>query len=231
MWFIWDNLAATIVVVTVMLIVLTSRQRLVEANIEQLSSTIVRTQSDEFASWLEQSMLEVGQLMDMTSENPIVSIDSTQVYTMDVSSDDSTKAYTYVTDSFEYERVVVTDDTTDPVTTETQYRRVYLDPLPAPKDRRDISGGKNVPVFNLLIQEKLESAASWSTVGSSPMPVTYFKVDLMGGDGYRDFEDLAIADPGDIRNIRVRFAVLTPYEIDNEGVRELYYGSTLLLPF
>lgn len=242
MQFIWDNLAAVVITSTVVLLLLASRERMLEANIEQTANSYVRVQSTAFAGWLEENLLEMGNRL--SDENPLHELtDST--YT--VITPDSTGTIELTKRFIFKQKVQDPADTTQTILQFTKYEMEFQEYRLVEKD--------SIPIFRLTREAKLDKAGeTYQLVGESPTLISYFRVEMMDqcgrtiptmlscNGGATITTDPAQCDPDpatsgapcdsdDIFDTRVRFAMVTPFDTNRETLKEVYYGSTLLLPF
>ncbi len=210
MWFHWDNLTAAMIVSTVVLLLLVTRQRMVEVNIEQTSNLIVRTATDSFSIWLEDDLDTMGDLLDLDVEIPVISLSDSTIYAYedgDTTGIDVTTEFIFTSNGGEYIKYQLANPT-----------------------RRDVNG-KDLVVFDFKRSTRIVAdGPDYTENGGFPLPLSSFKVDFLDINGSVIANPLASA-PGTIRNTRVRFAVVTPYDVSRSTIRELYYGSTLLLDY
>ena len=86
--------------------------------------------------------------------------------------------------------------------------------------------GTPVNLFRVLRYEKLGSG-SWNYTGGAVPLISFFKVDMLD----RNAEN--VSDPklnkDQVRNTRVRFTIVTPFQTGRTAIRKIHYGSTLLI--
>lgn len=206
MWFIFDNLNALIVGSMLFLMLLTVQRRVAEINLEQAVNYMVKRQSGDLVTWLEDDLLKLGRGVDWSNEVPFANpIDSAGV----------TVGFMFFHDS--------TDAQGNPLRVYVRYRlrvvgsRMIRDELiPVYRLRREECVGNDCP------------EGQWQASGQSPGLLSYFKIDLLDQDAQ------PIPDPENnatqVRNTRVRFTMATPFEVARSQVlRQIYYGSTLLI--
>ena len=242
MQFIWDNLAAVVITSTVVLLLLASRERMLESQIEQTANSYIREQSTVFAEWMEENLLQMGNRL--SDENPLHEL-SDSTYT--VITPDSTGAVE-LTNRFVFKQKV--QDPADTAQTIKQWTKYELEFVEYRRIEQD-----SIPIFKLTREDKLDKpGATYQLVGESPTLISYFKVEMMDQCGRsipttetcNGLPTITVSpeqchpdpstsgapcDSDDIYDTRVRFAMVTPFDTDNETLREVYYGSTLLLPF
>lgn len=79
--FIFDNLTATVIATTVVLILASIQMEATQANTARVSRNVVNTQAQQFATWLEEDLSRIGQNMP-SSVTPYAGLaDSTQWHT------------------------------------------------------------------------------------------------------------------------------------------------------
>ncbi|NBC17589.1 MAG: hypothetical protein GVY18_09785 [Bacteroidetes bacterium] len=243
MQFIWDNLAAVVITSTVVLLLLASRERMLEAQIEQTANSYIRSQSTAFASWMEENLLQMGDRLP--DENPLVEL-TNKDYTV-ITEGGGTRTVNLTRRFVFQQKVQDPADTTQTIKMRTMYR---LDSL----QTRTIEGD-SIPIFKLVRWDSLaKPSATYQRVAESPTLISYFKVEMLdqcgrtiptsktcnGAPTINSPPENCVEDPtppgsqcdsDDIYDMRVRFAMVTPFDTDRETLREVYYGSTLLLPF
>lgn len=244
MQFIWDNLAAVVITSTVVLLLLASRERMLEAQIEQTANSYIRSQSTAFAEWMEENLLQMGNRLP--DENPLDEL-SDSTYT--VITPDS-NGIVELTNRFVFKQKV--QDPADTTQTVKQWTKYELNFVEYRRIEQD-----SIPIFKLVREDKLDKpGATYQRVAESPTLISYFKVEMLdqcgrtipttktcnGAATITVPPEQCHPDPGeavppapcdsdDIYDTRVRFAMVTPFDTDRETLREVYYGSTLLLPF
>lgn len=220
MIFLYDNLTATVIGATVLLVILVSMQRLTEVQIERTATYTVKKQANEFATWMEEDLLQMRMYVP-EEEHPVPFLNPT--YDVD---DVMTTEFIFRRDS--------TDYSVDPPAQREIHVRYHIEEV----GERTISGEK-IPVYQLnrLTCDGDGSscnpgdAADWTTDGQSYDLLSYFRVDMLD----RDAQPIAnpatteANNPGTVRNSRIRFAMVTPYETERQTLREVYYGATLIL--
>lgn len=204
MWILWDNLTAAIIVATVILLLLVARQRMVEVNMEQTANLVIRTATDQFTEWLEDDLQLMAFVSEHAEGSPVEALDTTS-YAVYEEGDTTTVRYV--------ERLVFKAN-------EQKVMYQMEDPT-----RRDVNGKSLVTfTFNRYV------APEGGTFGATPsgsinVPFSDFNVAFLDEQGV-EITDLA-ANP--IKSTRVRFAVVTPFDVSRNTIREVFYGSTLLV--
>ncbi len=208
MWFIFDNLNALIVGSMLFLMLLTVQQRVAEINLEQSVNYMVKRQAGDLATWMEKDLLRLGEGVDWSNETPFENpVDSAGV----------TVRFVFFRDSI--------DASGQPIRIYIRYR------LHAEGHR--LVRSDSIPVYRLRREECIGSGCSvssgpWQSSGGSLTLLSYFKIDLL------DLDAVPISDPQNnadrVRNTRVRFTMVAPFEVARSQVlRQVYYGSTLLI--
>jgi hypothetical protein len=241
MQFIWDNLAAVVITSTVVLLLLASRERMLESQIEQTANSYIRSQSTVFAEWMEENLLQMGNRL--SGENPLEELTHS---TYAVITPDSNGTVELTKRFIFKQKVPDPADTTQTVLQYTKYEIYFQEYRRVEQD--------SIPIFKLTCEASLDTTAGYQPVAESPTLISYFKVEMMDRCGrpipnsetcngeatisvrpelcHPDpSESGAPCDSDDIYDTRVRFAMVTPFDTDRETLREVYYGSTLLLPF
>lgn len=85
--FIFDNLTATLIAMTVILILASIQMEATQANTARVSRNMVNTQAQEFATWLEEDLSRIGQNLpsSVTPYTDPVASDSSQWHTAEFS--------------------------------------------------------------------------------------------------------------------------------------------------
>jgi len=220
MIFLYDNLTATVIGATVLLVILVSMQRLTEVQIERTATYTVKKQANEFATWMEEDLLKMRMHVP-EDVHPVPFTDPT----------------------YDSEGLLTTDfifrqDSTDYAVDPPEQREIHVRYRTEEVGQRTI-GGEVVPVYQLTRYTcdstsgncNPNNDAHWSQDGASSDLLSYFRVDLLD----RNAQPIAnpatteASSPGTVRNSRIRFAMVTPFETDRQTLREVYYGATLIL--
>ncbi len=206
MWVIFDNLSAMILGGTLLLMMITLQQRMVEINLEQTTNYVVKKQANDLVSWMEEELLRLGENVDFNNEVPF--------------SNPVNNGNTGVTELFEFFR--------DSIDANGQTIRIYI-------RYRLISAGyrvireDSIPVYRLKREVKIGDDGSWVEDGGSPALISYFRVDMLDKNAQPLADPVSQADQ--VQNTRVRVTLVTPFETSRSQVlQRVYYGSTLLIP-
>ena len=86
--------------------------------------------------------------------------------------------------------------------------------------------GEAVNLYRVLRYERL-GGGSWSYTGGAVPLISYFKVDMLD----RNAEDVnnPKANRDEVRNTRIRFTIVTPFQTNRTAIRKVHYGSTILI--
>ncbi len=209
MTLLFDNMSAALVGATVLLMLLSLQLKLSGMNLEQTSTYMVKNQASDLATWMEEDLLKLGENIDKTAEVP---------FSNPVDSADVTIEYTFARDSLDLS--VIPPDT---IRIDTRYQ--------LKKTGTRIVDSEVVDVYRLARSVRRNGGA-WVAAGGSPSLLGFFKIEMLDRDAapVPDPVAAATADPETIRNTRIRFSMVTPFETETTAVRKVYYGSTLLIP-
>lgn len=83
--FIFDNLTATLIAMTVILILASIQMEATQANTARVSRNMVNTQAQEFATWMEEDLSRIGQNLSSSVTPYTDPVDSTQWHTTEFS--------------------------------------------------------------------------------------------------------------------------------------------------
>lgn len=204
MIFLFDHLAATIIGATAVFILAALLLRVGEVNVEQVANYHVKSQAGDFATWLEDDLLKMGQ--NMQSEIG---------FTNPVDSAGMTTQFVFYWDSV----------TTAPIDTIRYSIRYDVD-----KAGTRVIGGDTVSVYKLQRFQR-EDAGAWMASGSSSDLLSSFRVQMLNRDAAPISNPVgaATARPDTVRNTRVRFSMATPFDTQNSTIRQVFYGSTLMI--
>ncbi len=206
MWVIFDNISAAILGGTLLIIMISVQQRIMEINLEQITNYMVKRQANDLVSWMEEDLLRLGENVDFNNEVP---------FTNPIQN-----AVTGVTESFTFFR--------DSIDVDGQVVRIYIRYDLNPEGYRVIRGD-SIPVYQLVRSVKIGESGSWEVSGRSPALISYFRIDLLDRDA-KPLSDPA-GSPELVQNTRVRVTLIPPYETSRSQVlQRVYYGSTLLIP-
>ena len=203
MIFLFDHLAATIIGATAIFILAALMLRVGEVNVEQVANYHVKTQAADFATWLEDDLLTMGKNRPYDLTNP--------PFENPVDSSGFTTNFVFYWDSV----------TTSPVDTIRYSIRYELE-----KRGTRVVGSDTISVFRLARYQR-EDAGSWVQSGSSSDLLSSFRIQMLNRDA------VPLSDPksdyDEVWNTRVRFSMATPFDTQNSTIRQVFYGSTLMI--
>ena len=209
MFTIFDNLNAVIIGGVVMVILLAMQVRVTEVNIEQTSNYMVKRQGIDLATWMEDDLLSLGVNIDKTAEVP---------YLNPVDSAGMTMQFVFHQDSI---NTTVTPADTIRITTRYSLGKAGATTLE----------GETVNIYQIQREQRLDGGA-WFETGNSPAILSHFRVDMLNADAepVTNPATVAAANPDSVRNTRVRFTLIGPFETKQTTLTRIYYGSTLMIP-
>ena len=205
----FDNIGASIIGATVMLMLLSLNLRMVDINMESTSTYMVKNQANDLATWMEEDLLKLGDNIDRTLEVPFLNpTDSGGVTTQ----------FTFYRDSI--------DTTVDPQDTIRIATRFTLNQTGVRLVNDD-----TIEVYRIVRDQQWNGGAWFHTGSSSPM-LSFMQIDVLDGDAnaLADPVNAATINPDSVQNTRISFSMVTPFETDRTLLRQVYYGSTLLIP-
>ncbi len=221
MIFLYDNLTATVIGATVLLVLLVSMQRLTEVQIERTATYMVKKQANEFATWMEEDLLKMHENVS-EEEHPVPFSDP----------------------EYDSEGLLTTDfifrqDSTDYSVNPPESREIHVRYRLEQVGQRELSG-EMIDVYQLSRYTcdatsggncNPNSSSHWTLDGESTDLLSYFRVDMLDRDAQPVANPASTEanNPGTIRNSRIRFAMVTPFETERQTLREVYYGATLIL--
>jgi hypothetical protein len=185
MQFLFDNLTATVIAMTVLLILASMQMRATQQRVAQTSQNIIRDQAGQLTTWLEEDLGQIGKNMndDETAfEEPVNS------------------GQKWITEKFVFEH-----EETDG----TVVRVRYLVESTGSSREIDMGGTtKSVELYQLT-REKKVGGGGWQAKGGSIPALEYFDVDLL--DRNADTLSAPVAHEDSVRSVRVRFSLVAPY--------------------
>ncbi len=210
MIFIYDNLTATIIAMSVFLLLVTIQFRTTQTNIAQTSRNIVKEQAQGFATWLEDDLEKMGQNIGPGSAPPY-----------NVAFDDPTDSSGVTVDFTFYQDSIVSTSSTMRVA--TQYR--------VKKTGTRVVEADTVDLYQLTRYRQEGASASWVEDGRSIDALGYFDVDMLNRDAQPIINPRSAAqtDQDTVRSTRVRFSVVAPFQNEKTSLRVVHFGSVLLL--
>jgi hypothetical protein len=209
MFTIFDNLNAVVIGGVVIVVLLAMQLQVAEVNIEQTSNYMVKRQGVDLATWLEDDLLSLGANIDKSLEVPFLN---------PADSAGMTTEFVFYQDSI---NTTVSPADTMRITTRYQLEKAGTTSLE----------GDPVNVYRIQRDQRLDSGA-WFSTGNSPAILSNFRIDMLDRDAKPVADPYAAAsiDPDAIRNTRVQFTLITPFEVRQATLSRIYYGSTLMIP-
>jgi hypothetical protein len=191
MQLLFDNLSASIIAMTVLLIFASMQMRVTQQRVAQVSQNTVQSQAAQLTSWLEEDLGRIGKNM---------SGDET-AFEAPVDSDQEWLTEEFV---FEYEEI---DSTGVIDTVRVRYR------VESTGSSREIyTGGttETVDLYRLTREKKVVGETGWQERGGSAPALEYFDVDLLD----RNAEPVSnpVSNENAVRSVRVRFSLVAPYQ-------------------
>ncbi len=205
-----DHLSAVVIGSAIILILISMQMRSTEMGVEQSSGYMMKNQATDLATWMEEDLLQIGRNIDkeerVAFENPLTN------------SSGNTSEFVFYRDTIRY--YLTTPDTLHIGT------RYTLTPV----DTRILN--EDTLVVHRIDRFANVNGGAWNKTGSSVPYLSSFNVDMLDSDAQPIVDPVAAAtaDPLAVRNTRIRFSMVTPYETSRTTVRQVYYGSTLLIP-
>ncbi|PSQ72000.1 MAG: hypothetical protein BRD31_02090 [Bacteroidetes bacterium QH_2_64_26] len=194
MQFLFDNLTATVIAMTVLLILASMQMRATRQQVAQTSQNIVQRQAGQLTTWLEEDLGRIGKNMS-----------DDEVAFEKLEDSDQQK---WITEEFVFEH-----EETDG----TVVRVRYLVESTGSSREIDMGGTtKSVELYQLTREKKVVGETNWQVKGGSIPALEYFDVDLLD----RNAEPVSdpFSNPDDVRSVRVRFSLVAPYQNEELAV-------------
>lgn len=195
MTLIYDNLISVVVATTVTLILASVQLRATKDRVAGAAHYMMTQRATQLSSWLQEDLARIGK------NN---SDDGVPIDTLIVPSDDSTAQW--LTNRFVFER-----DSISPAGNTVQIKVQY-----------DIQNtgtrtvdGEETDVYRLVRTRKI-GTNPWVPAGGSAAALKYFDIDLLNKNA-EPVENPGThlqSHPDTVRSVRVRFAVLAPFQND-----------------
>ncbi len=230
-----DNLMATIIVATLLMMVASTQLRVQEAGIAQVSSHAAKQKALSFGQWLDQDIVSLGEnVVDNGArfDNPDTS--SYRVYTLDDAGVPQSNIVTYTTEWTFYSdrlsgsvkqraatryRIIEQPDSLEVEVGDDGF--TYNRPLF--QLEREVSIWKNV---NPLDDTATFTNADFTEDGRSVSTLSLFQVQLVDNQGV-PFAAANPVAPDQASFIRVDFSMVPEFELRRGYLRELYWTTTL----
>lgn len=206
MTFILDHLNALIIGATAALMLAGLMLRMGEVNVEQVANYHVKTQSADLATWLEDDLLRLGDNM----EGQIG-------FTDPVDSAGITREFVFYWDSV--------NTAASPIDTIRMSVKYALNPT-----GYRVMDGDSIAVYRLQRHVR-EDAGAWVASGGSSNLLSSFRIEMLNRDAQKITSPVTVAtaSPDSVRNTRVRFSMATPFDTQSSTIRQVFYGSTLMI--
>lgn len=202
--FIFDNLTATVIAATILLILASIQVRSGQQEVAQTAQRLAQNRAQEATDWLEQDLDRIGQNMP-PSQSAVSRLES---YHEDPDGDREK----WLTKTFSFQRDSIATGG-DRWRIETRYR--------VGDDGQvtfggETTGGEATPVYSLTRERRRKRVGDggWSSwrKGGQVEPLEYFDVDLLDQNG-RPTEATSEAE-----SVRIRFSVVAPFQNDKISV-------------
>lgn len=207
MQLIYDNLVSVLIASTVIMIVAVVQLRATQNGVEQVSTHAAKTKAINFGEWLEDDIVSLGKN---------ISTDQGRFELPDTLADGNTGYWEFYSDSLLSAGSVVRHMTRYRLV--NTGRRIVDDSVEVNlyQARRETV---QVPVVGGVAAVPTE--AEWIEDGMSVATLSFFKVTLLRSNGEETEEE----DEADF--IRVRFAMVPEFDLDNNYLQEYYWTTTL----
>jgi hypothetical protein len=236
----FDNLTATILAGTVLLILMVMQASLMKSSVERTANYMSKKQSLEFADWLQDDLLNIGRGMergDRTFEGPAIEVTS--------DGDTLTEKFTFYQDTLQSKVASNMDDSVRVATAYTLGAPPSSSSPADPAETRTI-GGETVKLYRAVRwkREKRKPAASdapwsnqswkgaWRKTGQSASLLRHFRIEMRDKDGnlvYPNADDVNENDPSRVQQTHVQFALIPPFYDEESTLDAMHFGSSLLL--
>lgn len=203
MHFMYDNMIALAMATVVFFILASMQLEATQMGIEETSRNAAKNQAQTMATWLERDLAKMGNNMDLGA-NPIVT-HGTESHAYSPSGERTTQ-FVFSYDSLDADGNEVRVETRYETTEETQ-----------------LVDGEEKTVYELERAQK-DGPESFDPDGGSGPVLRYFDIDMLDADGE------VTGVPEDFESIRVRFAVLAPFQDEDTVLREVHRSTTIPYP-
>lgn len=207
MYFIYDNITASVVAATTALLLLTIQSRATKYNVARVSRNVMEEQAQTFATWLEKDLERMGENMDQEEEVPFEN-----PKTQDL------EGGTVLTNQFTFYRDSTASDN-DEIRVATRYDVEKIGTREIDGDTKDL--------YKLTRRQKVGGSGWSGERGTSPSALGYFRIDLLDRDA--DPVSSPASNPDQVHSIRVRFSVVAPFQNQETFPQATHVGSVLLV--
>jgi len=197
--FIYDNLIATLISMTVLLILATIQTDATQINTARTSRNVAKNQAQQLATWIEEDLAEMGKNMsvgDAAFEDPS---DSTQWHTTQF--------------MFKHDSLLAGGGT---VRVKTRYE--------LEKTGTRTVDGETVTLYEIQRSRKIGSDP-WESKGQSTANLGYFEINMLDNDGIPVSNPKANRE--DVESTRVRFSVIAPFQNDETLLRRVHRSTVV----
>lgn len=234
MTFLLDNLMATIIFATLLMMIAATQLSVQEAGIAQVSSHAAKQKALSFGQWLDEDIVSLGEnVIDNSArfDNPDTS--SFRVYTLDDAGVPQSESISYTTEWVFY---------SDRLAGSTKQRLATRYRLIEQSDSLEVKVGDdftyNRPLFQLtrevsvwknvdpLTDNATFTNADFTEDGRSVSTLSLFHIKLVDNQG-RPFAAANTDAPDQASFIRVDFSMVPEFELRRGYLRELYWTTTL----
>ena len=199
--FIYDNLIATLISMTVLLILASIQTQATQTNTARTSRNTVKAQAQQMATWMEEDLAEIGKNMNVTEaafENPQ---DSTDWHTTQL--------------TFKYESLLASGKT----------ERVKVRYELEKTGTRTVDGTDEI-LFEVQRSQKVEGDP-WTSEGQSPGSLEYYEVNMLDKNGAPVPNPKANRD--EVESFRIRFSVIAPFQSESTFPRRV--RRSIVVPY
>ncbi len=214
MWVIYDNITATMIAGTIILLLMAMQLRVTRLSIEQTATYMTKKYSLAFADWLQKDLLKIGR--HLNPDDPDCDDDSDdwgcQVLGDLEWEDGRTERFVFYRDSL-------------------RDGKVYH--MKVKYELKEVDPGAGEDLFRAVRSVKLwrdgtPEPVGWVRTGSSPGLLRHFEIRMLDENGE------VVSDPADnmddVEQTSVKFSLKPPF--DTEGsLRAMHWGSSLLLRY
>ena len=200
--FIYDNLIATLISMTVLLILASIQTQATQTNTARTSRNTVKAQAQQMATWMEEDLAEIGKNMNATEaafENPQ---DSTDWHTTQL--------------TFKYESLLASGGT----------ERVKVRYELEKTGTRTVDGTDEI-LFEVQRSQKVGDDP-WTSEGQSPGSLEYFEVNILNKDG-TPVTNPPKTNRDKVESFRIRFSVIAPFQSESTFPRRV--RRSIVVPY
>lgn len=197
--FIYDNLIATVISMTVLLILASIQTEATQINTVRTSRNAVKGQAQHLATWMEEDLADMGKNMKLGAAAFESPVDSTQWHTTRF--------------IFKRDSLLAGGGT---VRVKTRYD--------LEKTGTCTVDGNTETRFEVQRSRKVGSDP-WASSGQSTANLEYFEVNMLGKDGGPVTNPKANRD--EVESIRVRFSVIAPFQNEETLLHRVHRSTAV----